>query len=86
VVDAEDLFLGEVAAEQLRQLPRGREVVAERLLDDQPCPAVWVPEAGDLRDDVRHDLRRNCEVVDAVAASASLLVDLQQQLCELIPS
>ncbi len=40
VVDPEDLVLAEPAVEQVVQLARGGEVVAERLLDDQPHPAL----------------------------------------------
>ena len=40
VVDAEDLALVEVLLDHLLQLARGREIVAERLLDDQPHPTL----------------------------------------------
>ena len=40
VVDAEDLLLVEEAADLLVQLAGRGEVVAERLLDDEPRPAL----------------------------------------------
>ena len=45
VVDAEDLVLGEVLLDLGVQLARRREVVAERLLDDQPDPALGADAA-----------------------------------------
>ena len=84
VVDAEDLLLGEVLADQGGQLARGGEVVAERLLDDQARPAFGLATLADLLDDHRHRLRRDCEVVDAVAARAALGVELVHALQELV--
>ena len=52
VVDAEDLALVEVLRDQLVQLACGGEVVAERLLDDQPRPASRPRAPRDLRTSV----------------------------------
>ena len=84
VVDPEDLFLGEVLADQGGQLAGGGEVVAERLLDDQAHPASGFAALTELSDDRRHRLRRDGEVVDAVPARAALLVDLVQEPGEVV--
>ena len=66
--------------EQLVQLARRLEVVAERLLDDQPHPARrGAAPLAELVDDRADRARRHREVVDAVAACAALLVELGQQ-------
>ena len=49
------------------------EVVTERLLDDQPDPALGAAALGDLLDERADRRRRDGEVVDAVAARAALL-------------
>src|SRR5439155_8200221 len=79
VVDAEDLLLGEVTADPLREAAGRLEVVAEGLLDDEPRPALRAPSLAESRDDGLHRLRRHSEVVDAVAARSALLVELVQQ-------
>ena len=50
--------------------------MAERLLDDQPHPALLGAPLADLRHRRRERLRRHGEVVEPVAAGAALGVDL----------
>ena len=76
VVDPEDLVLSEPAVQQVVQLARRREVVAERLLHDQPHPALLRAPLADLFDCGREGLRRHREVVESVAARPALGVDL----------
>ncbi len=78
VVDSEDLVLAEPAVQQLVQLQCRAEIAAERLLDDQPHPSLLVSPLSDLRHSRRERLRRHGEVVEAVAGSAMLGVDLLQ--------
>ena len=78
VVDAEDLALGEVLLQARVQLARRREVVAERLLDDQPDPALGRAPRRDLAHERPDRARRHREVVDAVAPRAALLVELRR--------
>ena len=67
------------------QLARRREVVAERLLDDQPRPALArLAPLAELVDDRLERGRRDGEVVDAVARRAALLVELAQRLDDLV--
>ena len=61
------------------QRARRREVVAERLLDDQPHPAVRRPPLRDLVQQRRDRARRHREVVDAVPERPALLVELRQR-------
>ena len=84
VVDPEDLVLPEPAVQQLVELARRREVVAERLLDDQPHPALLRPPLADLGHRGRERLRRHGEVVEAVAAGAALGVELLEHLPDAI--
>ena len=79
VVDAEDLFLGEGAADPRGDIPCGCEVMPERLLDDQARPALCGAALADGLDDHGHRLRRDRKVVHAVAPGATLLVELGQQ-------
>ncbi len=62
------------------QLARGAQVVAERLLDDQPCPALAVAPLADLTHHRLERLRRHGEVVEAVPGGAALGVDLLERL------
>ena len=80
VVDPEDLVLGEVLLQDLVQPVRRRAVVAERLLDDQPDPALRAPPLAELVDDRLEGRRRHGEVVEAVPAAAALLVEVVQRL------
>ncbi len=80
VIDPEDFLLGEPALEDLVQLLRRGEVVPERLLHDQACPARTVAALADLAHGDLERAGRNGEVVDAVALGASLPVDLAQRL------
>src|SRR5205085_6394896 len=66
VVDAEDLFLAEVALDLRAQRAGRLEIVAEGLLDDQPRPALRRTAASERVHDRREHARRNGEVVDAV--------------------
>ena len=73
VVDAVDLALVEDLRDLGLQRARRVEVGTERLLDDDPRPALWVvvrPEAGsvELFDDLGEDRRRRREVEEPVAA------------------
>ena len=78
VVDPEDLALLEVLEDRGVQLLRALEVVAERLLDDEPCPARRMPALAELGDDGLNRRRRDGEVVDAVPGRSVLLVELVQ--------
>ena len=73
VVDAVDLRLAEDLADLAVQADRRVEVVAERLLDDDPAPAALValvvePHPAQLGDDLGERRRLGREVVEAVAA------------------
>ena len=76
VVDAEDLALGEVLADQRGQLLRRGEVVAERLLDDQPRSSRSDGTVADHRDERLEGARRDGEVVEAVSRRAALALEL----------
>ncbi len=67
VVDPEDLVLGEVLADQRRQLFCGGEVVSERLLDDEPVPPLPGGDRRHHRDERLECAGRNREVVQPVA-------------------
>src|SRR5262249_42902290 len=97
VIDAEELALVEVLLVHGVQLARRREVVAERLLDDQappPTPPWKKPIDGQPRlvaatlpdspYDHLEDRRRDREVIDTVAFGPALLVELLQRLREAI--
>ena len=60
--------------------------MAERLLDDQPCPAFSRAALADRLHDGREDDRRRREVVDAVPASTALLVELGERPGEVVLS
>ena len=77
-------FSAKCCADQLGELARGGEVVAERLLDDQARPALGRAPLAELPDERRHRLRRDREVVDAVPARSAFLVELVQQVGELV--
>ena len=79
VVDAKDLALDEVLGEQFVECARGGEVVTERLLDDQPRPALRRPALRDLAHERGDRARWHCEVVDAIAVRAAFLVELAEQ-------
>src|SRR5207249_4225645 len=68
VVDPEDLLLAKVLEQRRRQPLRGFEVVAERLLDHQPCPALVVAPLFECLDDGGIGRRRHREIEDAVPA------------------
>src|SRR6266540_4236505 len=79
VVDPEDLVLFEVLLDRAVELACRGEIVAERLLDDEPRPAFGAaPLAERLDNRPEHD-RRDCEVVDTVAARAALFVKLGER-------
>ena len=84
VIDSEDLVLGEVRLEHLLQLVGRREIVAERLLDDQSHPALRRAALADRLDDRLEDGGRSREVVDAVAPRLALLVELGQRRGEVV--
>ena len=63
---------------------RRREVVAERLLDDEARPAAVVLPLAERVDDRRERRRRDGEVVDAVAAEVVLGVELVDEREELV--
>ena len=84
VVDAEDLLLVEVGAEERVQLLRAREVVAERLLDDEARPAACGTAAAHRRHDVVEGLGRDGEVVDAVPGGPVRLVEVGESGDELV--
>ena len=78
VVDPEDLALLEVLENAGVQQLRALEVVAERLLDDEPCPAGRMPALAELGDDGLDRGGRDSEVVDAVSRRSILLIELVQ--------
>ena len=80
VVDPEHLALAEVPQQERVQLPRRREVAAERLLDDHARPAARRPPLAELLDERRERLRRDGQVVEAVAFRPPLAVDLAELL------
>ena len=84
VVDPEDLVLAEVLEQRGRQLLCRGEVVAERLLDDEPRPAAVVATLAERLDDGGKGRRRHGEVEDAVAAELLLLVELLDEVVELV--
>src|SRR5581483_3592766 len=84
VVDSEYLVLGKLLADQLVQVLRRSEVVAERLLDDQPDPAVTLAPRRDLANERLDRARRHGEVIDAVSLRTALRVDLAEQLGQLV--
>ena len=84
VVDPEDLLLGEVPVDDLVQVLRGLEVVAERLLDDHARPALGRAALAHLDDDRLDRRGRHGQVVDAVGGRAELLVELVQALHDVL--
>src|SRR4029453_971164 len=74
-----ELFLRERRTDLLVQLPRGGEVAAERLLHDHPRPALGRAPLADLADEHGDRVRRDGEVVDAVAGRAALLVEVVER-------
>ena len=74
----------EPAVQELVQLARRREVVAERLLDDQPHPALLRAPLPDLRHRRGERLRRHGEVVEPVAAGAALGVELLERAADAV--
>ena len=64
---------------------RRLEVVAERLLDDQPRPAGRGSALAERLDDRRKRGRRNCEVIDAVSPELPLLVEPREQVFAACP-
>ena len=80
VVDAKDLVLVEVLGEGGIECGGRSPVVPERLLDDQPRPAVRASVLPELSDDRRERGRRHRQVIDAVARGAPLHVQLAQCL------
>jgi hypothetical protein len=80
VIDPVDLRLPEDLADLAVQADRRVEVVAERLLDDDPAPAALVPlviqaDPAELGDDLGELRRLRREVVEVVARRALLAVD-----------
>ena len=86
VVDAEDLGLVELLGEQGVQLLGRLEVVAERLLDHEPVPAVLRAPLADLLDERADHRRRDGEVVDAVSARPEVLVHVRERPRDLGPA
>jgi hypothetical protein len=85
VVDAEDLALDEVVGDLGVELLGAGEVMAERLLDDEPCPArQLVPVPADVLDQRADRRGRHGEVVNAIAAEAALRVKLAERPPQLI--
>jgi hypothetical protein len=77
VIDAKDLVLGEVLpVQQMGQLARGVEVVAERLLDHEPHPALIASPLAELAYEHVDRVRGNGEVVETVARRTALLLEL----------
>ena len=86
VVDAEDRVGREDALDDVVELARALEVVAERLLDDHPAPGVGVglaqPGALELLADHGERRRRDREVEGEVAARAALVLEVLDRLGE----
>ncbi len=82
VVDTEDLSLLEELFDRLLQHACGREIVAKRLLDDEPHPPLRRPPFADGSDNRLEGGRRRREVEDAVALRPALFVELGQRLGE----
>jgi hypothetical protein len=85
VVDAVDLRLVEDAHDRVVQRARRVEVVAERLLDDDPDPAVALAleaHAAEVGHDVGIGRWRRGEVEEPVSARATGRVDLFQPLLQ----
>ena len=86
VVDAEDRVGGEDVLDDGVELARRLQVVAERLLDDDPPPRprrrVESPERSSCWQTVANDERRDRQVEGVVAAGAALLVELGDHLGE----
>jgi hypothetical protein len=72
VVDPEDGAVVERLGQRLLQAVRGREVAAERLLDDHPR-AVRAADLRQRRDDRREQARRDREVVQRALRAAERL-------------
>ena len=72
MVDAEDRRLGEHAEQNPVELLRRREIVAERLLDDDAC-ALAQPDCTKLLDHRLKQARRNRQVVRRPLAAPSSL-------------
>ena len=83
VVDAEDRILGKDAVDHFVEIARAVQVVTERLLDDNPAPAVLLgfgqPGLVQLLADRRETLRRNGEVERVIAADTPFGVELVQR-------
>ena len=82
VVDAEDLSLLEELLDRLLQLACGREIAAERLLDDEACPALRRTPLADGSDNRLEGPGRRGEVVDTVASRPALFVQFGERLGE----
>ena len=84
VVDAKDRILGKDAVDYFVEIAGTVQVVTERLLDDNPAPAVVVssgqPGLVQLLADRRETLGRNGVVERVIAADAPLGVELVQDL------
>jgi len=84
VVDAKDRILGKDAVDHFVEIAGTVQVVPERLLDDNPAPAVVVssgqPRLVQLLADRRKTLGRNGEVERVIATDAPLGVELVQDL------
>jgi hypothetical protein len=81
VIDSEDGVALEDGRHFGFQLPCGRQVAAERLLDDDPAPRgvdrlVDHPVLLELRDGGVEELRRDRQVIDMVALGALRIVQL----------
>ena len=90
MVDAENLILLENAEKLLIERPRGSEIGAERLLDDDAPPgAVVLPRQAGLAEmaaDRREARRRRCQIEQPIALGAALALDAGKLLPKLLVS
>ena len=76
VVDAVELVLAPVLVQRVVERHRGGQVVAERLLDDEPAEAAVLlvqPGLADVAGEFGVELRRDREVVEPPAAAGALV-------------
>ena len=84
VVDPEDLLLAEPAMQELAQAVRRGRVVPERLLDDDARPALVILPLADLPDARLERLRRDRQVVDAVAGKPLARLELGEDAVQVV--